>query len=117
MLLQSFVSLCMKITNSAVGVGLYYGFLTTFSIRPAYLFLFVEEPEQKAAAITGLIMGQLVPKRKSRCYTKGGTLPSDNNEDELESYSNSDPYSELWDSEDWSEAQFDRLPRPVSRTI
>lgn len=60
MLLQSFVSLCMKITNSVVGVGLYYGFLTTFSIRPAYLFLFVEEPEQKAAAITGLLMGQLV---------------------------------------------------------
>lgn len=60
MLFQSFVNLCMKITNSVVGIGLYYGFLTTFSIRPAYLFLFVEEPEQKAAAITGLIMGQLV---------------------------------------------------------
>jgi len=31
--------LCMKITNSVVVVGLYYGFLTTFSIGPSYLFL------------------------------------------------------------------------------
>ncbi|GJW12040.1 probable 26S proteasome non-ATPase regulatory subunit 3 [Tanacetum coccineum] len=33
------VSLCMKIINSVVVVGLYYGFLTTFSIGPSYLFL------------------------------------------------------------------------------
>nr|YP_009436863.1 hypothetical chloroplast RF1 [Cyphia schlechteri]YP_009436880.1 hypothetical chloroplast RF1 [Cyphia schlechteri]ATG27239.1 hypothetical chloroplast RF1 [Cyphia schlechteri]ATG27256.1 hypothetical chloroplast RF1 [Cyphia schlechteri] len=52
--------LCRKIVNSAVVGGLYYGFLTTFSIRPAYLFLMVEETEKKVAAITGLIMGQLV---------------------------------------------------------
>uniref|UniRef100_M1APX7 Protein TIC 214 n=1 Tax=Solanum tuberosum TaxID=4113 RepID=M1APX7_SOLTU len=29
----------MCITNSVVVVGLYYGFLTTFSIGPSYLFL------------------------------------------------------------------------------
>nr|ATG26940.1 hypothetical chloroplast RF1 [Cyphia elata var. gerrardii]ATG26957.1 hypothetical chloroplast RF1 [Cyphia elata var. gerrardii] len=60
MIFPSLVFLCMKIINSVVGVGLYYGFLTTFSIRPAYLFLMVEETEKKVAAITGLIMGQLV---------------------------------------------------------
>lgn len=31
-LLGNLVSLCMKIINSVVVVGLYYGFLTTFSI-------------------------------------------------------------------------------------
>nr|YP_009436364.1 hypothetical chloroplast RF1 [Cyphia belfastica]YP_009436381.1 hypothetical chloroplast RF1 [Cyphia belfastica]ATG26542.1 hypothetical chloroplast RF1 [Cyphia belfastica]ATG26559.1 hypothetical chloroplast RF1 [Cyphia belfastica] len=60
MIFSSLVFLCRKIINSAVVVGLYYGFLTTFSIRPAYLFLMVEETEKKVAAITGLIMGQLV---------------------------------------------------------
>ena len=44
MIFQSFllgnpVSLCMKIRNSVVVVGLYYGFLTTFSIGPSYIFL------------------------------------------------------------------------------
>ncbi|KAF4381291.1 hypothetical protein F8388_016247 [Cannabis sativa] len=44
MIFQSFklgnlVSLCMKIINSVVVVGLYYGFLTTFSIGSSYLFL------------------------------------------------------------------------------
>ena len=38
-LLGNLVSLCMKIINSVVVVGLYYGFLTTFSIGPSYLFL------------------------------------------------------------------------------
>nr|YP_009436166.1 hypothetical chloroplast RF1 [Cyphia angustiloba]YP_009436183.1 hypothetical chloroplast RF1 [Cyphia angustiloba]ATG26344.1 hypothetical chloroplast RF1 [Cyphia angustiloba]ATG26361.1 hypothetical chloroplast RF1 [Cyphia angustiloba] len=60
MIFSSLVFLCQKIINSAVVVGLYYGFLTTFSIRPAYLFLMVEETDKKVAAITGLIMGQLV---------------------------------------------------------
>ncbi|KAF4355161.1 hypothetical protein F8388_019938 [Cannabis sativa] len=36
---SNLVSLCMKIINSVVVVGLYYGFLTTFSIGPSYLFL------------------------------------------------------------------------------
>ena len=40
MIFQSFilgnlVSLCMKIINSVVVVGLYYGFLATFSIGPS----------------------------------------------------------------------------------
>nr|YP_010489750.1 hypothetical protein RF1 [Koenigia cyanandra]YP_010489762.1 hypothetical protein RF1 [Koenigia cyanandra]UWM11306.1 hypothetical protein RF1 [Koenigia cyanandra]UWM11318.1 hypothetical protein RF1 [Koenigia cyanandra]UWM11391.1 hypothetical protein RF1 [Koenigia cyanandra]UWM11403.1 hypothetical protein RF1 [Koenigia cyanandra] len=59
-------NLCMKIVNSAVVVGLYYGFLTTFSIGPSYLVLLrtlvMEEggAEKKVAATTGFIMGQLM---------------------------------------------------------
>ncbi|XP_038882344.1 uncharacterized mitochondrial protein AtMg00370-like [Benincasa hispida] len=70
MILKSFilgnlVSLCMKIINSVVVVGLYYGFLTTFSIGPSYLFLFrtrvIEEGiEKKVLATTGFITGQLM---------------------------------------------------------
>nr|DAD39063.1 TPA_asm: hypothetical protein HUJ06_013386 [Nelumbo nucifera] len=37
--LGNLFSLCMKIFNSvALVIGLYYGFLTTFSIGPSYLF-------------------------------------------------------------------------------
>nr|YP_010598644.1 Ycf1 protein [Koenigia nummulariifolia]YP_010598656.1 Ycf1 protein [Koenigia nummulariifolia]WAL02679.1 Ycf1 protein [Koenigia nummulariifolia]WAL02691.1 Ycf1 protein [Koenigia nummulariifolia] len=58
-------NLCMKIVNSAVVVGLYYGFLTTFSIGPSYLVLLrtlvmEEGAEKKVAATTGFIMGQLM---------------------------------------------------------
>ncbi|KAM0049748.1 hypothetical protein Hdeb2414_s0008g00289531 [Helianthus debilis subsp. tardiflorus] len=73
MILKSFlvgnlVSLCMKIINSVVVVGLYYGFLTTFSIGPSYLFLLrahvMEEggggAEKKVSATTGFITGQLI---------------------------------------------------------
>nr|QHB74271.1 Ycf1 [Ficus hirta] len=73
MIFQSFilgnlVSLCMKIINSAVVVGLYYGFLTTFSIGPSYLFLLrarvmeegEEGTEKKVSATTGFITGQLM---------------------------------------------------------
>nr|YP_010809567.1 hypothetical protein RF1 [Euphorbia pseudonudicaulis]UOA67259.1 hypothetical protein RF1 [Euphorbia pseudonudicaulis] len=70
MILKSFilgnlVSLCMKILNSVVVVGLYYGFLTTFSMGPAYLLLlrawFIEEgTEKKVSATTGFITGQLM---------------------------------------------------------
>nr|QBC70516.1 hypothetical protein RF1 [Tetragonia tetragonoides] len=67
-LLGNLVSLCMKIINSVVAVGLYYGFLTTFSIGPSYLFLLrarvMEEGEEgiekKVSATTGFIMGQLM---------------------------------------------------------
>nr|YP_009380272.1 Ycf1 [Chenopodium album]ARS01075.1 Ycf1 [Chenopodium album] len=67
-LLGNLVSLCMKIINSVVVVGLYYGFLTTFSIGPSYLFLLrtqvMEEGEEgiekKVSATTGFIMGQLM---------------------------------------------------------
>nr|UDN41615.1 Ycf1 protein [Carpodetus archboldianus] len=74
MILKSFllgnlnlVSLCMKIINSVVVVGLYYGFLTAFSAGPSYFFLLrdhlLEEGEEgtkKVAATTGFLMGQLV---------------------------------------------------------
>nr|WKN52111.1 hypothetical chloroplast RF1 [Persicaria nepalensis]WKN52122.1 hypothetical chloroplast RF1 [Persicaria nepalensis] len=61
-------NLCMKIVNSVVVVGLYYGFLTTFSIGPSYLVLLrtlvmeegEERAEKKVAATTGFIMGQLM---------------------------------------------------------
>nr|YP_010584005.1 hypothetical protein RF1 [Clematoclethra scandens]UZT28285.1 hypothetical protein RF1 [Clematoclethra scandens] len=64
-LLGNSVSLCMKIINSVVVVGLYYGFLTTFSIGPSYFFLLrahvmQEGSEKKVSATTGFIMGQLV---------------------------------------------------------
>nr|VDD25126.1 unnamed protein product [Brassica oleracea] len=56
----------MKIINSVVVVGLYYGFLTTFSIGPSYLFLLrarvmdegEEGTEKKVSATTGFIGGQ-----------------------------------------------------------
>nr|YP_009558990.1 hypothetical chloroplast RF19 [Calypso bulbosa var. occidentalis]QBA91017.1 hypothetical chloroplast RF19 [Calypso bulbosa var. occidentalis] len=70
MILKSFLlgnplSLCMKIINSVVVVGLYYGFLTTFSIGPSYLFLLrarvMEEGiEKEVSATTGFIAGQLM---------------------------------------------------------
>nr|YP_010919492.1 Ycf1 [Muiriantha hassellii]WAJ51901.1 Ycf1 [Muiriantha hassellii] len=73
MIVQSFilgnrVSLCMKIINSVVVVGLYYGFMTTLSIGPSYLFLLrarvmeegEEGTEKKVSATTGFIAGQLM---------------------------------------------------------
>nr|AQV09881.1 Ycf1 [Lupinus princei] len=64
-ILDNLVSLCMKIMNSLVVVGLYYGFLTTLSIGPSYLFLLraraIEEgTEKKVSATTGFIAGQLM---------------------------------------------------------
>nr|YP_009582575.1 Ycf1 [Alstroemeria hybrid cultivar]QBK84197.1 Ycf1 [Alstroemeria hybrid cultivar] len=64
-LLGNLLSLCMKIINSAIVVGLYYGFLTTFSIGPSYLFLLrarvmEEGTEKEVSATTGFITGQLV---------------------------------------------------------
>nr|YP_010743772.1 photosystem I assembly protein Ycf1 [Lonicera harae]WET30442.1 photosystem I assembly protein Ycf1 [Lonicera harae] len=63
--LANLVSLCMRIINSAVVVGLYYGFLTTFSIGSSYLFLLrahviEEEREKKISATTGFLVGQLI---------------------------------------------------------
>nr|YP_010536216.1 hypothetical chloroplast RF19 [Cryptochilus roseus]UYC28256.1 hypothetical chloroplast RF19 [Cryptochilus roseus] len=70
MILKSFLlgnplSLCMKIINLVVVVGLYYGFLTTFSIGPSYLFLLrarvmEEGTEKEVSATTGFIAGQLM---------------------------------------------------------
>ncbi|KAJ8746932.1 hypothetical protein K2173_007700 (mitochondrion) [Erythroxylum novogranatense] len=67
-ILGNLVSLCMKIINSVVVVGLYYGFLTTFSMGPSYLFLLrarvIEEGEEgtekKVSATAGFITGQLM---------------------------------------------------------
>nr|YP_010604992.1 Ycf1 [Paphiopedilum vietnamense]YP_010604997.1 Ycf1 [Paphiopedilum vietnamense]WAN80002.1 Ycf1 [Paphiopedilum vietnamense]WAN80007.1 Ycf1 [Paphiopedilum vietnamense] len=64
-LLGNPLSLCMKIINSVVVVGLYYGFLTTFSIGPSYLFLLrarvmEEGTEKEISATTGFIAGQLM---------------------------------------------------------
>nr|YP_010735925.1 hypothetical protein RF1 [Dypsis pinnatifrons]WEL32932.1 hypothetical protein RF1 [Dypsis pinnatifrons] len=56
---------CMKIINSVVVGGLYYGFLTTFSIGPSSLFLLrarvmEEGTEKEVSATTGFITGQLM---------------------------------------------------------
>nr|WPS93371.1 Ycf1 protein [Crassula expansa subsp. fragilis] len=64
-LLGNLVALCMKIINSVVVVGLYYGFLTTFSIGPSYLLLLraqvmEEGTEKRVSATTGFITGQLM---------------------------------------------------------
>nr|YP_009234782.1 hypothetical chloroplast RF1 [Sabia yunnanensis]AMD08499.1 hypothetical chloroplast RF1 [Sabia yunnanensis] len=64
-LLGNLLSLCMKIINSVVVVGLYYGFLTTFSIGPSYLFLLrarvmEEGTEKEVSSTTGFITGQLM---------------------------------------------------------
>nr|YP_010716970.1 truncated Ycf1 protein [Zingiber purpureum]WDQ40866.1 truncated Ycf1 protein [Zingiber purpureum] len=64
-LLGNLLSLCMKIINSVVLVGLYYGFLTTFSIGPSYLLLLRAQAmeggtEEEVAATTGFFMGQLL---------------------------------------------------------
>nr|YP_010258930.1 hypothetical chloroplast RF1 [Microtis unifolia]UIX23799.1 hypothetical chloroplast RF1 [Microtis unifolia] len=70
MIFKSFIlanplSLCMKIINSVIVGGLYYGFLTTFSIGPSYLFLLrarvmEEGTEEEVSATTGFIAGQLL---------------------------------------------------------
>nr|WFG52100.1 hypothetical chloroplast RF1 [Astragalus melilotoides] len=62
---QQLVSLCLKIMNSVVVVGFYYGFLSTLSIGPSYLFLIrawvmEEETEKQVSATTGFITGQLM---------------------------------------------------------
>nr|QJQ79639.1 hypothetical chloroplast RF19 [Wisteria sinensis] len=64
-ILENLVSLCLKIMNSVVVVGLYYGFLTTFSIGPSYVFLLrtrvmEKGTEKKVSATTGFITGQLM---------------------------------------------------------
>nr|YP_009829089.1 hypothetical chloroplast RF19 [Pistia stratiotes]QJC59581.1 hypothetical chloroplast RF19 [Pistia stratiotes] len=64
-LLANPLSLSMKIMNSVVIVGLYYGFMTTCSIGPSYLFLLrawgmEEGTEKRISATTGFIMGQLM---------------------------------------------------------
>nr|YP_010832510.1 hypothetical chloroplast RF1 [Astragalus oxyglottis]WFG51948.1 hypothetical chloroplast RF1 [Astragalus oxyglottis] len=62
---QQLVSLCLKIMNSVVVVGFYYGFLSTLSIGPSYLFLIrawvrEKETEKQVSATTGFITGQLM---------------------------------------------------------
>nr|UWV19041.1 hypothetical chloroplast RF19 [Coronilla valentina subsp. glauca] len=64
-ILDNLVSLCLKIINSVIVVGLYYGFMTTFSTGPSYLFLLrahvmEEGTEKKISATTGFITGQLM---------------------------------------------------------
>nr|YP_009138430.1 hypothetical chloroplast RF19 [Lathyrus davidii]AIK20648.1 hypothetical chloroplast RF19 [Lathyrus davidii] len=59
------VGFCLKILNSTVVIGLYYGFLTTASIGPSYLFLIrarvmEKGSETEIAATTGFITGRLM---------------------------------------------------------
>nr|YP_009664107.1 Ycf1 protein [Cuscuta costaricensis]QCW07743.1 Ycf1 protein [Cuscuta costaricensis] len=52
-----------KIINSVIMAGLYYGFLTALALKTSYILLIRamvrENPNHKAAAIMGLILGQL----------------------------------------------------------
>uniref|UniRef100_UPI0030DED952 Ycf1 n=1 Tax=Hedysarum lehmannianum TaxID=1402432 RepID=UPI0030DED952 len=55
----------LKLMNSVVVAGLYYGFLTSLSVGPSYLFLIrarvmEKGTEKKIAATTGFITGQLM---------------------------------------------------------
>nr|YP_009108239.1 hypothetical chloroplast RF19 [Orobanche latisquama]CDI06869.1 hypothetical chloroplast RF19 [Orobanche latisquama] len=64
-ILGNLLSLYLNIINSVVLEGLYYGFLTTFSIGPSYLFLLRDQVmeevnEKRISAITGFITGQLM---------------------------------------------------------
>nr|YP_009417501.1 photosystem I assembly protein Ycf1 [Nymphaea ampla]ANO44270.1 photosystem I assembly protein Ycf1 [Nymphaea ampla] len=64
-LLGNLLLLWMNILNSVVMVGLYYGFLTTFSIGPSYLLLLrtrvmKEGSEKEVSATTAFIMGQFI---------------------------------------------------------
>nr|YP_010712915.1 Ycf1 protein [Corydalis semenowii]WDA93660.1 Ycf1 protein [Corydalis semenowii] len=63
--LATLVRLCMRISNSVVVAGLYYGFLTAGAIGPSYLLLLrvrlMEEGSEKdVSATTGFLMGQLI---------------------------------------------------------
>nr|YP_009769811.1 hypothetical chloroplast RF19 [Templetonia retusa]QIT00513.1 hypothetical chloroplast RF19 [Templetonia retusa] len=65
LILDNLVSLCMKIMNSVIVVGLYYGFMTTFSVGPYYLFLLrarvmEEGTKKKVSATIGFVTGQLI---------------------------------------------------------
>ncbi|KAI3896694.1 hypothetical protein MKW92_009091 [Papaver armeniacum] len=78
-LLGNLLSLCMKIINSVVVVGLYYGFLTTFSIGPSYLFflqarVMEEGTEKGVSATTGFITGRLMMFfYRIFCFISSGT--------------------------------------------
>nr|YP_010963277.1 Ycf1 protein [Hypecoum erectum]BET06396.1 Ycf1 protein [Hypecoum erectum] len=63
--LSLWAKVVMRVSNSVVVVGLYYGFLTTFSKGPGYLVLLrvrgaEEEREKVVSATTGFFMGQLL---------------------------------------------------------
>nr|QWL16369.1 hypothetical chloroplast RF19 [Plantago elongata]QWL16389.1 hypothetical chloroplast RF19 [Plantago elongata] len=64
-LFGNWIPFCIKLVNSVVVVGLYYGFLTTFSVGPSYLFLLRAQVmekgmEKRVAATTGFISGQFI---------------------------------------------------------
>src|ERR1044072_723695 len=65
---DNLVSLCLKIINSVIVVRLYYGFMTTFSTGPSYLFLLrahvMEEGiEKKISTKTSFSRFRLLPFR------------------------------------------------------
>nr|YP_010759946.1 Ycf1 protein [Cuscuta macrocephala]WEY29874.1 Ycf1 protein [Cuscuta macrocephala] len=57
-------SILSKIINSVIMVGLYYGFITAWALKPPSILLLIhamvrQNPNQKTAAIAGLILGRL----------------------------------------------------------
>nr|YP_009403847.1 hypothetical protein Le_val1Pt0988 [Legenere valdiviana]YP_009403856.1 hypothetical protein Le_val1Pt1243 [Legenere valdiviana]ASA35113.1 hypothetical protein Le_val1Pt0988 [Legenere valdiviana]ASA35122.1 hypothetical protein Le_val1Pt1243 [Legenere valdiviana] len=52
----------LNLTNSVLGVGLYYGFIITVKITPVYLFFWIKKPKNKnrAALLIDVIRSRLV---------------------------------------------------------
>ncbi|CAK8576494.1 unnamed protein product [Lathyrus sativus] len=62
---NSLVGFCLRILNSTVVIGLYYGFLTTAYIGPSYLFLIQARVMEKGseteiAATSGFLTGRVM---------------------------------------------------------
>nr|YP_003587801.1 hypothetical protein Ycf1 [Lathyrus sativus]ADE43661.1 hypothetical protein Ycf1 [Lathyrus sativus] len=62
---NSLVGFCLRILNSTVVIGLYYGFLTTACIGPSYLFLIrarvmEKGSETEIAATSGFLTGRVM---------------------------------------------------------
>ncbi|KAK6923615.1 Protein TIC214 [Dillenia turbinata] len=105
---------CMKIINSVVVVGLYYGFLTTFSIGPSYLFLLraqvmeegEEGTEKKISATTGRIPSPILTKKlketsetEERDVEIETTSETKETKQEQEGFTKEDPSSSLFSEE------------------
>ncbi|KAH0667520.1 hypothetical protein KY285_028765 [Solanum tuberosum] len=116
----------MKIINSVVVVGLYYGFLTTFSIGPSYLFLLralvmEEGTEKKVSATTGRIPSPILTKKLKEASKTEERVESEEERDveierasemkgtkqEQEGSTEEDPSPSLFSEERWDPDKID----------
>ncbi|KAH0706225.1 hypothetical protein KY289_011301 [Solanum tuberosum] len=116
----------MKIINSVVVVGLYYGFLTTFSIGPSYLFLLralvmEEGTEKKVSATTGKIPSPILTKKLKEASKTEERVESEQQRDveierasemkgtkqEQEGSTEEDPSPSLFSEERWDPDKID----------